>query len=1477
MAVMEIQTGSVLGADRLRVTERRISPTDVSQYLRLQRCDRFLRLRLHERCAGRKFLPEFGVAAQGITPLLSLAGSAFEDEIIAAVRTRYAVADYTPATPAPVSKRAPDNERFASEARRLAPGETVIVYQPRFQVAIGAWSVRGDADLLRLERGEDGALDILVTDIKSSREPNVEHRLQVAFYQAMVAGLLDKAGVPVARFRTAILYRGVTDAEVADDDVSLREKRNRHRADASALFAAPSAFLEIVADGDAYLAEAQSLVLGENSEAARVAVRPFDSLFYTLGVKCDGCLYNEFCMKDTHARGDLSLTPCLSGRDKKALLGAGVAGVADLARLKEFARDEGTDLVSAPGLDTTVRKLSATTAGPRLDELVLRARRTRLVKDLGLRTLPFIPSKGHSTLPYSDEKMHPNLVRVFIDFQQDYQHRRTYLAGALVVANENGVTTRRQSIVHLTNDAPDTPQKEAALLGAWARETLDAVVSLAQTDDQNRAPIHLVFWNDAGERALLDTLARCFPAMTETAPALYDFVTQMAAFDSPVATFLDQEIRERRNYPMVCQSLHAVAAYLRFPWNDEETGGPDFRKLFHERLFDAGGKSEFERGADTDTPEMVEEAYGRRSRHSSQIPLEYAHAAWGTLPAPDAHNDLFVRFRHVTRADLLAFQAKRLEAVERIADDIPANKLSEKTPFTLPDLATFTEKAPHMARALEEFLTIERHVTLDAWRTGRLLPPERRVLQGETLLVRYVEDDQGAGVAEWNRDNAERKILRDRYYAEYKAANPGKARVTLPKAQADECKWAMTDMPLRLRLDLAGVDADLETIVGLLNVKDDARFILYPRWSFDERLPEADRTPNTPTPKQMLYGMRVTVHRVRIERDDAGWALSAVVEATVCRPGGASGAYLFSAIDRPLEPNGVYTLDPDPNDIYGLWQRKVADSLCALEAQGRTGAHTLYWRIVNADLSGPTDWNTDADAGQGRFLAGLLAYEQAGLLHDFEPDKRAYIGAHGGDPILLVQGPPGTGKSYSTAFALLARMQGAMTAKIPLRAFLSCKTHSATDVLIKGVAEAIGELARLKSLRPDLWNAYFDDRLLDLPLLRLAGGGRDLPSRIQRVQKDAEREKGDGKTADEIGAESRVVVATTPGGVYSLASAKSKDNLHASNTLCDLLILDEASQMSLPEAMMASLPLAPGGRLIVVGDPRQMPPIVQHAWENEPRRTFQSFRSYESLFAALASLNPPFLRFSESFRLHGALAKFLRDEVYIHDGIPYHSRRRGVLPAKDYADPFVQAVLSPDYPLIVVVHDEASSQARNRFEETLIGPVLRALALGGDADPETIGHGLDARTGMGVVVPHRAQRAGLRQAYPELCVIDQDTGEITLTAVDTVERYQGDERNVIVVSATESDPEYLQASASFLLDPRRLTVALSRAKQKMVLVASRAIFNYFTSDEELFASALVWKNLLRRACVNKLYEGAHGGDAGGGVGTRVEVWGGSDC
>ena len=53
---------------------RRISPTVISQYVRLGQCRRYLRLALHEHAAGPGFLRDYGVAAQQLSPVLTRSG-----------------------------------------------------------------------------------------------------------------------------------------------------------------------------------------------------------------------------------------------------------------------------------------------------------------------------------------------------------------------------------------------------------------------------------------------------------------------------------------------------------------------------------------------------------------------------------------------------------------------------------------------------------------------------------------------------------------------------------------------------------------------------------------------------------------------------------------------------------------------------------------------------------------------------------------------------------------------------------------------------------------------------------------------------------------------------------------------------------------------------------------------------------------------------------------------------------------------------------------------------------------------------------------------------------------------------------------------------------------------------------------------------------------------------------------------------------
>jgi len=83
-------------------------------------------------------------------------------------------------------------------------------------------------------------------------------------------------------------------------------------------------------------------------------------------------------------------------------------------------------------------------------------------------------------------------------------------------------------------------------------------------------------------------------------------------------------------------------------------------------------------------------------------------------------------------------------------------------------------------------------------------------------------------------------------------------------------------------------------------------------------------------------------------------------------------------------------------------------------------------------------------------------------------------------------------------------------------------------------------------------------------------------------------------------------------------------------------------------------------------------------------------------------------------------------------------------------------------------------------------------------------------------------------------------------AVDTVDRFQGSERDVIILSSTVSDPDYIRKEMEFILSPNRLNVALSRMEKKLIVIVSESLIEFIPSDAENYDSARLWKLLLSK-------------------------------
>lgn len=91
------------------------------------------------------------------------------------------------------------------------------------------------------------------------------------------------------------------------------------------------------------------------------------------------------------------------------------------------------------------------------------------------------------------------------------------------------------------------------------------------------------------------------------------------------------------------------------------------------------------------------------------------------------------------------------------------------------------------------------------------------------------------------------------------------------------------------------------------------------------------------------------------------------------------------------------------------------------------------------------------------------------------------------------------------------------------------------------------------------------------------------------------------------------------------------------------------------------------------------------------------------------------------------------------------------------------------------------------------------------------------QTKIGVVVPFRRQARLIRRVLRQK---EELNARISELVIDTVERMQGQERELVIVGMTASDPVFLQNREEFIFQPNRLNVAVTRARSKLIILAS---------------------------------------------------------
>ncbi|HYF80155.1 MAG TPA: AAA domain-containing protein [Symbiobacteriaceae bacterium] len=398
--------------------------------------------------------------------------------------------------------------------------------------------------------------------------------------------------------------------------------------------------------------------------------------------------------------------------------------------------------------------------------------------------------------------------------------------------------------------------------------------------------------------------------------------------------------------------------------------------------------------------------------------------------------------------------------------------------------------------------------------------------------------------------------------------------------------------------------------------------------------------------------------------------------------------------------------------------------------------------------------------------------------------------------LTLVWGPPGTGKTHFLAMSVLILLAAYRQANLPFRILVSAFTHAAIENCLQkldtlqGAAGLGAEIVKLGQIKTQgcehlEWIA---------------------PERAGRYLQEHQR---------------CVVGGTT----YAMLKAFKGDPEAAP---FDLVVIDEGSQLRVPESLLAISRLAADGRLLVAGDDMQLPPIVQGAYPApEPGEPLLHRSVFEALREPDRGREEITRQLYENFRMSEPLCRFPALHLYgdkYRSATPTVANQRLLLkPGRSKTEAWVERVLDPAYPWVLCILEGVQAGAENTVEAELVATVVRELrhrqGRAQEGTPYPAGTAGDAafwRQGLFVVSPHHVQIRAIRRALAA-------KGLTPPFFVDTVDKMQGQECDTVIVSYGVSDAEYALQESEFIYSLNRLNVAVTRARRKCIVFLPRPL------------------------------------------------------
>ena len=311
----------------------------------------------------------------------------------------------------------------------------------------------------------------------------------------------------------------------------------------------------------------------------------------------------------------------------------------------------------------------------------------------------------------------------------------------------------------------------------------------------------------------------------------------------------------------------------------------------------------------------------------------------------------------------------------------------------------------------------------------------------------------------------------------------------------------------------------------------------------------------------------------------------------------------------------------------------------------------------------------------------------------------------------------------------------------------------------------------------------------DYDILHLASkgkGGRGISSeKMKSMANWIEINQEIDEAHDEIKRiENRMIKEIVDSSDVILATNSSAALESISHVKFDVAIIDEASQATIPSIL---IPIAKAHRFILAGDHKQLPPTIISERAHELEKT---------LFEELIRIYPfKSQLLNVQYRMNSLLMKFPNREFY----------NNGLKSDSSVDDITINDILTSQHEEKALLFIDTSEVEDNREmhlkdSKSIINGLEADISVSIAQDYLNAGAGEDD---IGIISPYADQVKLIQEKTP--------------VEVKTVDGFQGREKEIIIISTVRSNPH---GNIGFLKDLRRLNVAITRAKRKLIIIGN---------------------------------------------------------